>query len=148
MVGVAAIYSGAGWGAGVPAVAGPNADAASRAPYGASWDSRPLSVIVRARPGGTLRLKRDVMRLGGTVRRDLAIIDGFSATVPARALPRLRALPGLLAVTRDSRIEALGATYSPVTDLGSPYNVTQMTGAQSYWKAGYTGKGVDIALID
>ena len=148
MVGMAAIYSGAGWGSGVPAIAGPSADAATRAPQGASWDTRPVSVIVRARPGTKLGLKRDVMRLGGRITRDLAIIDGFSATVPARALPRLHALPGLLSATRDSRIVALGSTYSPVTDLGSPYNVTQMTGAQTYWKAGYTGKGVDIALID
>jgi subtilisin family serine protease len=148
MVSVAAIYSGAGWGAGLPAIAGPQADAAGRAPLGASWDVRPVSVIVRARPDTKLGLKRDVMRLGGTIGRDLAIIDGFSATVPARALPRLRALPGLLSATRDSRIEALGSTYSPVTDMGSPYNVTQMSGAQAYWKAGYTGKGVDIALID
>ena len=148
VVSVAAIYSGAGWGAGLPAIAGPHADAATRALHGASWGSRPISVIVRARPGTKLGLKRDVMRLGGTVQRDLAIIDGFSATVPARALPRLRALPGLLSATRDSRIEALGATYSPVSDMGSPYNVTQMTGAQQYWKAGFTGKGVDIALID
>jgi subtilisin family serine protease len=147
---MAAIYSGAGWGAGVPAIAGANTDAATRgAPLGASWGSRPpVSVIVRARPGAATRLKRDVIRLGGTVGRDLAIIDGFSAKVPARALPRLRALPGILSATRDSRIEALSSSYSPVSDLGSPYNVTQMTGAQQYWKAGYTGKGIDIALID
>ncbi len=148
VVSVAAIYSGAGWGAGLPAIAGPDADAASRAPHGASWDSRPVSVIVRARPGAKLGLKRDVVRLGGTIQRDLAIINGFSATVPARAVPRLRALPGLLSATRDSRIEALGSSYAPVSDLGSPYSVTQMTGAQQYWKAGYTGKGVDVALID
>ena len=145
---VAAIYSGAGWGAGLPAIVGSQADAATRAPHGASWDSRSVAVIVRGRPDTKLGLKHEVMRLGGTVQRDLAIINGFSATVPARALPRLRALPGLLSATRDSHIEALGASYSPVSDLGSPYSVTQMTGAQQYWKAGYTGKGVDIALID
>ncbi len=38
--------------------------------------------------------------------------------------------------------------YDPTTDTGSIYNTTLMTGAQAYWKAGYTGKGVDIALLD
>jgi len=43
---------------------------------------------------------------------------------------------------------ASGRTYDPVRDLGSMYNVTQRTGAQLYWKAGFTGKGVGVALID
>ncbi|HET7128555.1 MAG TPA: S8 family serine peptidase [Gaiellaceae bacterium] len=41
-----------------------------------------------------------------------------------------------------------GASYSPDTDPYSLANVTLATGAQAWWNAGYTGKGVDIALID
>jgi serine protease AprX len=32
--------------------------------------------------------------------------------------------------------------------MGSLYNITTMTGARKWWNAGYTGKGIDIALID
>ena len=32
--------------------------------------------------------------------------------------------------------------------MGSMASITKMTGAQAYWKAGYTGKGVDVAVID
>ena len=32
--------------------------------------------------------------------------------------------------------------------MGSMVGVTKMTGAQAYWKAGYTGKGIDVAVID
>jgi serine protease AprX len=32
--------------------------------------------------------------------------------------------------------------------MGSAYNTTLMTGAQAMWRAGFTGKGVDVALID
>jgi serine protease AprX len=43
---------------------------------------------------------------------------------------------------------AAAAAYTPATDVGSLYNTTLMTGAQAYWKAGYTGKGVDVAVVD
>ena len=41
---------------------------------------------------------------------------------------------------------ALG--YDPKGDLGSMYDITRIIGAQDSWKAGYTGRGVDVALID
>jgi len=41
-----------------------------------------------------------------------------------------------------------GAAYSPDSDPYSMANVTLGTGAQAWWNAGYTGKGVDVALID
>jgi serine protease AprX len=40
------------------------------------------------------------------------------------------------------------AAYTPATDVGSLYHTTLMTGAQQYWKAGFTGRGVDAAVID
>jgi subtilisin family serine protease len=43
---------------------------------------------------------------------------------------------------------AAAAAYTPATDVGSLYNTTLMTGAQAYWKAGYTGKGIDVAVVD
>ena len=41
-----------------------------------------------------------------------------------------------------------GATYDPALDANSMYNTTLYSGAQAWWDAGYTGKGVDVALID
>lgn len=43
------------------------------------------------------------------------------------------------------RVRALG--YDP-TNSGSLSSITQMVGAQSAWAAGYTGAGVDVAVID
>jgi serine protease AprX len=40
------------------------------------------------------------------------------------------------------------SAYDPVLDVNSMYNTTLYTGAQAWWSAGYTGKGVDVALID
>ncbi|MGH2463604.1 MAG: S8 family serine peptidase [Candidatus Limnocylindria bacterium] len=43
---------------------------------------------------------------------------------------------------------SLGAAYSPATDPYSMANTTQWIGAASWWQAGYTGAGVDVAVID
>ncbi len=51
-------------------------------------------------------------------------------------------------------VAAIGPTavradgYDPATDTNSMYNTTLYTGAQAWWAAGYTGEGVDVALID
>ncbi len=43
-----------------------------------------------------------------------------------------------------------GATtaYNPAADGYSMYNLTAQMGAQSWWNSGYTGQGVDVAVID
>src|SRR6188508_3268735 len=43
-----------------------------------------------------------------------------------------------------------GATssYEPATDMNSMFNTTLYTGAAAWWSAGYTGKGIDVAVID
>jgi serine protease AprX len=38
--------------------------------------------------------------------------------------------------------------YDPSTDVNSMANTTLYTGAQAWWDAGYTGKGIDVAVID
>jgi serine protease AprX len=40
------------------------------------------------------------------------------------------------------------AGYDPASDVNSMTSTTDYTGAQAWWAAGYTGKGVDVALID
>jgi serine protease AprX len=43
---------------------------------------------------------------------------------------------------------SLAAGYDPATDVNSMQNTTAYTGATAWWDAGYTGNGVDVALID
>ena len=38
--------------------------------------------------------------------------------------------------------------YDPASDMNSMYNTTQYVGGAAFWDAGYTGAGVDVALID
>jgi serine protease AprX len=60
---------------------------------------------------------------------------------------------GLLSATLVGALPAAAATtaalgYDPATDGGSMSMITSMVGAQAMWAKGYTGKGVDVAVID
>jgi serine protease AprX len=43
---------------------------------------------------------------------------------------------------------AFAAGYDPALDVNSMANTTAYSGAAAWWTAGYTGRGVDVALID
>jgi serine protease AprX len=109
-------------------------------------------VIVRARPGREAAAEAFVRRLGGSVRERLALIGGFSASVPAKALAALRANAAVLSVTWNRILAPQSANYTtdydPASDGYSLANITQLTGARAWWAAGDTGQGVGIALID
>jgi serine protease AprX len=89
-----------------------------------------------------------VVRSGGTVTRSLVVIDGFSGLVPSWALAPLATLPGVRSITPNAAMHPLSSTFTPTTDVGSLYNTAGMTGAREMWAKGFTGAGVDIALID
>ena len=110
------------------------------------------AVVVRAVPGRAGQVEQAVTAAGGRVSRDLPIIDGFAAHLTARAAAVLAARADVVAVTADlsghvmSIDPALG--YDPAGDTGSLYDVEQVIGATAAYTSGWTGKGVDVALID
>jgi len=115
----------------------------------AHWLGNAVSVIVRAdSPADARAAAQSVTASGGHVVRTLGIIDGLEATVPQDALPWLRSRPGVAEVTANVPLHLQSTSFDPVADVGSAYNLTRMTGAQTYWANGYTGRGVDVALID
>jgi serine protease AprX len=107
-----------------------------------------VSVIVQARPRAAASAARLVEQVGGQVGRQLRVINGFTALVPAGQVDRLQGSPAVGSVTPDEPVQMQAAAYTPTTDAGSLYTTTLQTGARAYWKAGYTGKGVDVAVID
>ncbi len=160
------------------------------AAYPASAAPAPLvPVIVREIPGSGDAAELLVERLGGTVGDRLAVIDGFTAEIPAATLASLNAEPSILSVTPDTKVRLLDwdkewdgeegdkfrnrAEYDDdayyddddvdaelnVADTiaGSAYQrapsgwmalVNDATGAMDFWAKGFTGAGVDVALID
>src|SRR6266508_5229332 len=67
-----------------------------------------LSLIVRKRDRGGTRAERLVRQLGGTVTRELPIIGGFAARLPADRLPRLLCSPAVQRVWTDGRVRMRG----------------------------------------
>jgi serine protease AprX len=116
------------------------------------WLGAQISVIVRGFGPDDAQVRRAVGDVGGHVVRSIKIIDGVVATVPADAVPALRSEPGVVEVSPNAKVHLQGmlssANWNQAGDVGSLYNTTLMTGAQAYWSAGYTGRGIDVAVID
>ncbi len=114
-----------------------------------------VSVIVRDDPAaaGSEQL---VASLGGKVTQDLAIINGYAAVVPQKAVDALRKADGVASVTlnkavhlsTDSSTDPNGPGWKYSTNYATMNEVTKLVGAQGMWTGGITGKGVGVALID
>ncbi|MDX6257757.1 MAG: hypothetical protein QOJ11_4091 [Frankiales bacterium] len=105
-------------------------------------------VIVQALPGALAQAEQAVRSAGGAVTRELSIVNGFAATVPARSTRLIARSEGVLAVTPDRPLHVLSSAYTPSTDAGSPSALQAVTGASTYWQNGYYGQGVGVAVID
>ena len=115
------------------------------------------SVIVREAPGAGDGPERLVASVGGTVGTSLDLIGGFEASVPPRAVATLAASPEIAQVTPNAVLELSKAGWEdastlsgsdPITSASSLYEVARYMKADDMWDAGYTGSGIDIALID
>jgi hypothetical protein len=112
--------------------------------------SEMVDVIVRELPGAGSAPEQMVEDLGGDVGRHIGLIDGFTATVPEAGLPALESVRNVHSVTRDRRVHLLHAVdgYDGATAAGSMYQARLAVKADDTWHDGFTGKGVDVALID
>jgi serine protease AprX len=109
-------------------------------------------VIVSGNVGALSAVERAVRAAGGRTGMVLPVIDGVAARVPVSALGALRHAVGVRAVSADAtgRLEGLDPSlgYDVAGDQGSLYNVAQVTHAKDAWSHGWTGRGIDVALID
>jgi serine protease AprX len=109
-----------------------------------------VSVIVRGQGGSVDVAERLVLDAGGTVGRRISIIDGFAAEVPAGELSGLGGSPAIVSVTPDARVRLLGNVdgIDPDKHPGSWLKVARNTKLREMWQRGWTGDGIDVALID
>ena len=109
-----------------------------------------VSVIVRELPSAGDVPERTVEALGGSVGPHIGLIDGFVAELGASDVPRLKVAPGVYSVTLNRRVRLLQKGNGPQSagDPGSMTHVNQVVGAEDAWEDGYTGAGVDVAMID
>jgi serine protease AprX len=126
---------------------------AGAVPAAASTPRRTTRVVVTAADdAAAARIGTDLRRHGARHLRELAVVHGYSADVPAPYVEQLRRTPGVRSVTVDRGVHLLSVNpdlgYDPVADFGSLYEIAKVLGAQDAWNNGYTGKGVDVALVD
>jgi serine protease AprX len=109
-----------------------------------------VTVIIRGASGSTDAAELLVHQVGGQVRERISIIDGFVARVPATALADLRGSPDVLSVTPDATVHLLGTVdgMDPTKNPGSWSKVARNTKLIEMWHNGWTGEGIDVALID
>ena len=69
------------------------------------------------------------------------------AAASASALD-LRSLPGVSDASADYVVHPTSLGFDPASQPGSMTNVTALTGAKNFWRAGYTGNGIGIAVLD
>jgi serine protease AprX len=131
-----------------PALAG-----STPAPAGEDQVTR---VIVEAEPGQVAAVGTAATDLGGMVVSRQQMLSTVVVDMPDRKVSQLREAVGVRRVTNDSRVKLQDTgILDPVTSLigptglpGDMTNVSKLTGAQTFWKNGYYGQGIDVALLD
>jgi serine protease AprX len=119
-------------------------------PAAASGARHLVRVIVRGAPGSVDAAESLVIGSGGRVGRHISIIDGFAATVPADEIAALEGSSEIFSVTPDAAVRLLGNVdgIDPNKDPGSWLKVARNTKLYEMWQRGWTGDGIDVALID
>jgi serine protease AprX len=104
-----------------------------------------VQVLVVRRPGSGRAADAAVRALGGTLVRDLPLVHGFAARVPARAVARLAASRAVATISLDRRMSVQGSAATSA-NLPSVYNKTVK--ADDVRRTGADGAGTTVALID
>ena len=106
-----------------------------------------VAVIVRAVPGALHMAEANVVRAGGKVVRELGIINGFSAHMPAKAADALSTSSGVTQVVPDGKVTLSSSSWQSDHDNGSMLNLNKALHTSDLWDKS-TGAGIGVALID
>ena len=109
-----------------------------------------VPVIVRGQRGSVDVAEQLVLDAGGRVGRRISILDGFAAEVPIGELTGLDGSPAIVSVTPDATVRLLGNVdgIDPNKYPGSWLKLARNTKLTEMWQKGWTGAGIDVALID
>jgi serine protease AprX len=130
------------------AAAGAIAAALAFAPMGGtpSPAAERVTYLVRTAPGTAAEVAQAAGAAGVAVQRTLRAVDAVIVTATAGEAARLARLDRVAAVTPDAPMKA--NVYDATVDGTSLRNVQLAVGARAPWKAGVTGYGIDVAVID
>ncbi|MDQ1536956.1 MAG: serine protease AprX [Actinomycetota bacterium] len=126
------------------------ASASSAAPTldpGLSTSGHALTkVVVSGRPGASTLVRQAVVAAGGSSLRPLAIVNGWSARVPADELPRLDRAAGVAAITADREVRLAGNNWD--SSLSSSSFVWTSQAGPVWQSAHVDGSGISVAVLD
>src|SRR4051812_30786554 len=104
-------------------------------------------VIVQAATGSLTSVEGAAKHLGARIVSSQQSLDTAVLDLPANLVDDLRAVPGVRAATEDMAVH-LSSIPSVTGSPGDISNVAAETGATDYWRSGFYGQGVDVALLD
>lgn len=107
-----------------------------------------LQVIVRERTPSSAEAEMLVGRLGGNVIHELPMVGGFSARLPANALPDLVESSSVAQVWRDGRIRMAGLDLGGLLGGTDSYPINKVWKQSIHLPSAYTGSGVTVAVLD
>ncbi len=135
-----------------------NGPLAQSAPEAATPNASPsLVALAERRPGKTVEVIVQVQKganpasvrsliaaHGGDVTREVRLINGLAATMPAAQAVELSAEDGVRAVSMNARVAGTG--FVDFSRMVSTY--AQSVHADAAWNKNYAGKGIGVAVID
>jgi serine protease AprX len=121
-----------------------------------------LVQMVADAPGQTMRVivlraddtdlaERFVEKMGGSILKDLPLINAFAAQLPAKAVPKLSVMASVNWVSLDALVKS---TAKPIKDPDPPTEplpenyFLDTLGVRRVWDMGYHGEGIGVAVID
>ena len=102
-----------------------------------------VNVVVTGNAGAVVGA---VERLGGTIIRNLPLVDGVSARVPRASVAALAALPEIRSVTPNLRVAVQGRYGEGSGVASAVYSDTVR--APKAWAGGWDGEGTGVAVVD
>jgi serine protease AprX len=107
--------------------------------------ARSVEVIVQVERGfDHAAVRSQVAAHGGHVTREVRLINGLAADIPAAEAVELSGENGVRAVSINASVAK--TSLIDIGRLTTAYGLS--IGADTSWKAGFTGKGVGVAVID
>ncbi len=95
-----------------------------------------IPVIIQTQQGLQEKHKIQVQQSGGQIKHNLSIIKGFSADLPVAAIDKMAQDNDVIKITHDAQVHTCLDTAVPAIN------------APAAWEAGFTGKGVTVAVVD
>ncbi len=119
---------------------------ATRPAEGATTGPSKVRVVVEAQTDAVAAVAARVAAHGRVVSVQSSL-GTLVADVPASALDDVRRTAGVAQVTEDAPLQ-LQSGVGPTGLAGDMTNVARLTGATTFWSNGFSGQGVDVALLD